>query len=160
MRRPSSRTGFTLVELLVVIAMLAILAGTISSAVVSAMRQSKIAKATTEVRELTNAILAYENTQKDHKLPALGGVDASESSLAFLLGGSGAGEDKKTIPVLFNASLRNGKIYDPWGTPYRVLIKAGQEKIEDHALDSLTAATFIPNYYRLNADEEGATKNE
>jgi len=158
MRRTSFQTGFTLIELLVVVAMLAILAGTISSGIVSAMRNAKIAKANTEVREITNAILAYENAASDHKLPTLSGVEASESSLGFLLGGAGTGEDKKAIPVLFNASLRGGSVYDPWGTPYRVLIKPGQEKIEDHALDSLTAATFIPNYYRLNADEEGGDK--
>ena len=62
------KKGFTLVELLVVIGMIAVLTGAASSAVMKARTRSQIARAETEVREMTNAILAYENWDDDHTL--------------------------------------------------------------------------------------------
>ena len=55
------KRGFTLIELLVVIAMLAILIGAIGTSVNQARRRAQIAKATQDVKEMTNAILAFEN---------------------------------------------------------------------------------------------------
>lgn len=51
----SDRNGFTMVELLVVIAMLMILAGSITSSVGSASRRAKIQQATTELQEIGRA---------------------------------------------------------------------------------------------------------
>ena len=61
--RPHS-SGFTLVELLVVIAMLMLLAGAVTSSVASAQRRAKIAQATAEAQEMTNAIRAFEHFQQ------------------------------------------------------------------------------------------------
>ena len=54
------RKGFTLIELLVVVAMIMILIGTLVVSVEQARTRARIAKATQEAKELTNAILAYE----------------------------------------------------------------------------------------------------
>ena len=58
------KSGFTLMELLVVIGMIAILTGAASSSVMKARKRSQIARAEAEVREITNAILAYENLRR------------------------------------------------------------------------------------------------
>ena len=152
------RKGFTMVELMVVIAMLMVLAGSVGVGVSSAQKNARKAKATATVRELTNAILAYENASKDHKLPSMPGVDVEESKLAFLLGKGEVGIANRKIQVLFNADMRGGKLYDPWGTPYRILIKETGAKIEDDAVSSISATTFMPNFWRLNADDEETFK--
>ena len=54
------RRGFTLVELLVVLAMIAILIGSMGVAVIGAKRRAKMSKASQEIHEMTNAILAFE----------------------------------------------------------------------------------------------------
>ena len=68
------KRGFTLIELLVVIGMIAILTGAASSSVMKARKRSQIARAETEVREMTNAILAYENWDDDRSLKRIAGT--------------------------------------------------------------------------------------
>ena len=77
------KKGFTLIELLVVIGMIAILTAAASSSVMKARTRSQLARAETEAREMTNAILAYENYDKDRSLERYstgqGWADASKS---------------------------------------------------------------------------------
>lgn len=154
------RKGFTLIELLVVIAMLMVLAGSIGVGVSTAQKNARKAKATSTVREVTNAILAYENANRTHELPERAGVAATEESLSFLLGKGEVGVygSGTKIQVLFNADMRGGTLYDPWGTPYRVLIKKGSASIRDEAVDGIATTTFMPNFYRLTADDEEVSK--
>ena len=150
------RKGFTIIELLVVIAMLMVLAGSVGVGVSSAQKNARKAKATATVRELTNAILAYENATKDHELPTCNqDVGENVPIIAALIGKGGEmGVDMTKIKVLFNADMHGGKLLDPWGNPYRVVIKQASATIEDKALDGITTTTFMPNFYRLGADEE------
>ena len=62
------KRGFTLVELLVVIAMLMLLVGAVTSSVTRAQKRAKIVQATAEAQEITNAILAYENYAEKYSL--------------------------------------------------------------------------------------------
>ena len=55
------RKAFTLVEMLVVVAILAILMASLSMSFASAQKKARIAKATVEAGEITKAILAYGN---------------------------------------------------------------------------------------------------
>lgn len=150
------RKGFTIIELLVVIAVLMTLAGAVGVGVSTAQKNARIAKATATVRELTNAILAYENASKKHELPIIQSPkDASEATLKFLLGNSEMGDaGKNKIQVLFNAEMRGGMLYDPWGQPYKVLIRPGSATVEDSVLKGISTTTFMPNFYRLTADDE------
>lgn len=145
------RRGFTMVELLVVIAMLMLLMGSVTSAIMSAQKRSKIAKATAAVQELTNAILSYENYTDDHNLSSVAipsWQDVDESTISFLLGKESNRQGK--IPVLYNADLKNGKLLDPWGKPYRVQIKPGTITMEDRGVLGSSARTHVafPNFYR------------
>jgi len=154
------RKGFTLIELMVVIALLMVLAGAIGVGVSSAQKNARRAKALATVREITNAILAYENASKNHELPNYqSGVPATEGNLAFLLGKGETGVDNQKLQVLFNSNdMRGGTLYDPWGKPYQILIRRGSATIEDKALDGIAVSTFMPNFNRLTADEEGVSK--
>ena len=148
--------AFTLVELLVVIAMLMVLIGSASSAVLSAQKRAKIAKATAGVQEMTNAILAYENMVKDGEMPAgfESWTDANEGKMGFILGKAGKGEFGD-VPVLYNGEVRGGQLVDPWGMPYRVMIRKGTLATSDKILkNSMKSNVYFPNMYRILAGGE------
>ena len=154
------RKGFTLIELLVVIAMIAILAAAFTTSMTAARRRAHIARATQEVKEMTNAILAYEQYAEGRSLKSVeknGWTECSESAMQMILGGkSGANGD--TIPVLFNAHVVKGALRDPWNTPYQYMIVntatlAGGGTDEDRGI-SLKTAAALPNFFRLSDGEK------
>ena len=153
---PLNKKGFTLVELMVVVAMIALIIGAVSYSISAAQNRARIQKATAEVKELTQAILAYENYQQKNELPTMQRVDAEMSSLGFLLGNGGEARGGK-IPVLVSAALSSGgKVADPWGTPYKVTIKEGPDIRLDNPLSVQTlTGVFLPNFYRLSKKERG-----
>ncbi len=152
------KQGFTLVELLVVIGMLMLLAGAVTTSVTGAQRRAKIQQATVEAQEMTKAILAFENYGKNYSLDkyVMEDAEATEQSLGFILGKEnmqGQGQSGK-VPVLFNAAVTgSGKILDPWGNPYRVTIK--KDNVDQENKDSLRFNSYVvfPNYNRRPADE-------
>ena len=152
------KKGFTLIELLVVIAMIAVLTGAAGSAVMKARTRSQIARATTEVREITNAILAYENYDKDHSLSRyVTGEDnwqeADAKALEFILGGM----EGENLPVLYNGAVTRGMLMDPWGRPYKFKIARAGDASEDNddVGKSLKTFMFLPNLNRLTPEEMG-----
>lgn len=148
------KKGFTLLELLVVIAMIATLTGAVGSGVMRAQKRARLARAQTEAQELTKAILAYANYTDDGTLSEVTGLndsEAQESNLKFVLGK--VQKRGSTVPVLFNASTaKNGKFLDPWGHPYRVTVRKG-EKITPPGVPSMDVGVFYPNWHRLNEGE-------
>lgn len=153
------KKGFTLIELLVVIAMIAVLTGAAGSAVMKARTRSQIARATTEVREITNAILAYENYDKNHSLSkyVTGNEDswkeADGKSLEFILGGM----EGENLPVLYNGALTRGMLLDPWGNAYKFKIARAGDASEnnDDVGKSLRTFMYLPNLNRLTPEEMG-----
>ena len=149
------KKGFTMVELLVVIAMLLLLMGSVTTAITSAQRRAKIVQATTEAQEMTNAILAYENFGKNYSLDAhkMEAQEATEANMAFILGQENSQEGEKgKIPVLYNASIRNGAIRDPWGRPYYVTIRPTEKfTTETDVSDTLRTFVAFPNFNRRPA---------
>lgn len=148
--------GFTLVELLVVIGMIAILIAALTTSMAAAQERARIQKATSDVKVISQAILAYENYARGGKyeLEPMDKRDANRSSLGFLLGMENADSGGK-IPVLVMAALRAGDdIRDPWGTTYKVTIKKGDATVKiESASGSLNTGYFLPNFYRLSAKE-------
>ena len=147
------RRGFTLVELLVVIGMIAIIGGAMVSSVSKAQLRAKISKANVDVGEMTKAILAFANYTEDGTLSSVVMDDqpAQESKLKFILGKE-TGRDGVAVPVLYNGAVTGGYINDPWGHPYRVTIKKG-ERISPSGMPSLNLKLFYPNWHRLSGGE-------
>ena len=148
------KRAFTLIELPVVIAMLAILIGALGSGMTQARKRAMVAKATQDVKEMTNAILAFENYAPNRSLSTYatdGWRDTTESAMSMILGGETT-EGGAQVPVLYNAQIRNGAILDPWGNPYQYMIKkAGGISPPSDA--GFQTAPSLPNFYRL-LDEE------
>ena len=144
------RRGFTLIELMVVIAMIAILMGAATTSVVGAQRRAKISRAQTEAQELTKAILAYANYTEDGTLSELSGLDdseANENNLKCVLGK--VTKRGSTVPVLYNASVaKDGRFLDPWGNPYRVTVKKG-ERVTPPGVPAMNVGVFYPNWHRI-----------
>ena len=156
--RGTGNRGFTLVELLVVVAMIAIIIAAISTAVAGANERAKIQKALAEVKVVSQAILAYENYDQGggrHELPTLNKQDADKGSIGFILGDGGDAQSGGKIPVMLMAALTSGgKMLDPWGTPYKVTIKENTFSIRAGAASgSLQTGFFLPNWYRVGRGE-------
>lgn len=153
------RKGFTLIELLVVVGMIAVILGALTTSVGKAQERARIQKATSDVKVISQAILAYENYNKngdDYELPTLNKQDADSSSLGFLLGNGGNAESGGEIPVMLMAALQGGgKILDPWGHPYKVTIREGGGKAGGgRAKFSSNQINYsLPNFYRLGKGE-------
>jgi len=152
-RTVGNRRGFTLLELLVVVGMIAVIMGAMATTVSSAQERARKQKATAEVKVITQAILAYEDWSKNGELPDLKAADADASSLGFLFGEGGTTRSGQELPTLLMASLRNGgKILDPWGHPYKVTIKRQNASFQNKFSD-LSSGFWLPNFYRVKESE-------
>ena len=163
MENTKRKRGFTLVELITVIAMLLLLIGAVTSSVAGARKRAKIQQAISEAQELTNAILAYENFSLPGKPSPLADKEtkqrwkeASDTELAFVLGQESMPNGRDgNVPVLFNGSVRGGMLRDPWGKPYWFRIMSSPVDTKVNSLNVSDSAAFaIPNINRIPADED------
>ena len=145
--------GFTLVELIVVIAMIAIFMASVGTAIGKTRERARIEKARSDVKVVSQAILAWENYSRGgkHELREMNDEEADSSTLDFLLG-QGESAVSGDIPALIMASLTaGGKMRDPWNRPYLLRIKEG--KIDRPENLDLGTCYYLPNLYRLSEEE-------
>lgn len=152
-----NKRGFTLVELLVVVGMIAVIMGAVTTSVSGSRERARVQKASAEVKAISQAILAYENYDQGgdkFELPEMEKADAEKGTIGFLLG-EGAVQSGGKIPVLLMASLSGGgKMMDPWNTPYKITIKRTSVSPRVKVLkNSMQTGYFLPNNYRLSEDE-------
>ena len=157
------KRGFTLIELMVVVGMIAIILGAITTSVTSARRRAQIQKAVNDVKVISQAILAYENCKGE--LETTGGwKPADKSNLGIIFGrgdSRGGGTGGQTVgaggqlPVLIETALNgSGKILDPWGHPYEFKVTSGDITFETEILKSDIKSGFrLPNHYRISEVE-------
>ena len=160
--REKGKSGFTIIELITVIAMILLLMGAITTSVTGARRRAKIQQAITEAQQLTDAILAYENFSRPGKASPLekkstgeSWKEATEGELKFVLGQEGMPNGQEgNVPVLFNGAVTRGSIRDPWGNAYRYrIMSSALDTDDDHDGDRGEAAFAFPNINRIPADE-------
>lgn len=150
-----STKGFTLIELLVVIGLLAMLMAAMTVSLSGAQKRAQIAKAESEVKVISQAILAYEQYDKKHELKTMRNAVADKNNLGFLLGNGGSAQSGGEIPVLLMGQLESGgAMLDPWGQPYTVSIKPGGANVRfASGTGQLQSGYFFPNFYRLSVEE-------
>ena len=114
-----NKRGFSLVELIVVIAMIAVFMASVGVAIGKTRERARIEKARSDVKVISQAILAWENYSRGgkHELTEMNDLPATSSSLDFLLG-KGEAAMSGDIPTLLMAQLSaDGTLRDPWGRP-------------------------------------------
>ncbi|MBI4702132.1 MAG: prepilin-type N-terminal cleavage/methylation domain-containing protein [Deltaproteobacteria bacterium] len=100
-RRRARRRGVTLVEVLIVVAIMALIAGGVSIMVLPKWRQAQIDTATTTARTIKQAAAGW--------IALKGGGDQCPTVSTLIA-------DKEIDP--------SGKTEDPWGSPYKIACTA------------------------------------
>ncbi len=117
--RPTLRRGFTLIETLVVVAIIGVLAGLLLPVIMHVPRRAKVMRARREVKELDEAWKAYLVTYK--RFPDIPITKMDSNALAILRDDPGG----HTNAILYNPrsvpflDIRRDTLYycDPWGVP-------------------------------------------
>ena len=148
---------FTLVELLVSIAIIAILAGILLPAVNGAIKKAQSAKAKAEITTLVNAIKQYESQY--------GGLPKSSSTVAELVAtsdytnfikmlqgdpqGNYADCNKRKIKFLDVVNNTPGDYPDPWDNDYYIYLDVSSTAAEDGdgkiGTDTSASIAALPN---------------
>ncbi len=151
--RASGRSGFTLVELLGVAAIIGILMGLAGGAAVAARNRAYVATATTEAQQVCAAIKAYWNAYRT--FPNFSGSSENgytlltKSNLAPLIGESGNRSAMLNIPPdRFEGD--NEAFCDPWGNAYRVKLETPTEVEADSAFEGVIS---FPAQYRYFCED-------
>lgn len=150
-----TKRGFTLMELMVVVAMIGIIMSAIVSSTAAAQERTRREKALSEVKTITQAILAYENVAKSGELPTMENRDADDNSLGFITGKGGESRYGGKVGSMLAAIYRKGgKLTDPWGTPYKITIRASGASVRiESASGAMQTGYYFPNFYRLSEEE-------
>ena len=140
-------------ELMVVVAMIGIIMSAIVTSTAAAQERTRREKALSEVKTITQAILAYENVAKSGELPTMENRDADDNSLGFITGKGGESRYGGKVGSMLAAIYRKGgKMTDPWGTPYKLTIRASGETVKIDGTP-LQTGYYFPNFYRLSEEE-------
>jgi len=141
------KSGFTLLEMLVVIGILGMLMALAFTGMTQAQRQARVAKANSEIRNLLTAWLSYESAHDDWpgQMPS-DPVDVTEQLPAMMVLLGKAPDKRGELKVYFNVQMKNGAFRDPWGNPYRVKVTP-QDKVPEIS-DHFSATVTFPNRSR------------
>jgi len=134
----SSQTGFTLVELLVVVTIIGLLVGLISVAVPKAIESGMKAKAKGELTSIVAAVKAYKqeygrfpgDLSKTNLFASNSSPDTIKTLMKVLSGDSTALLDSQVANPkgvrFFEGAKTDGTMDDPWGGQYLVLIDSSE----------------------------------
>lgn len=133
---PSQRIGFTLIEMLVVIAIIAILAGFLFPAIGKSLRTAKRNTAAAEAKSIAGAIhMFYEEygyfpvpetmeqgvadgIEQSSQDPTVADADFSKEVIKILMGGDTKMNPKGKVYLDSDTPIVNGEYLDPWGNQY------------------------------------------
>jgi prepilin-type N-terminal cleavage/methylation domain-containing protein len=132
-RLRSRANAFTLIELLIVISIIAILAGLAFPAVNGAIESGKKAQARNDVNQIASAIRNFKLEYK--RLPTPG------TEIPVILGENVDGQNPKNLVLLEpknakgdppKGGYRDGEIYDPWGQSYEIILDDDYDNKIEH----------------------------
>ena len=144
--------GFSLVEILVVVIIVAILMGLTASAAFSARRRSYVSAATVEAEQIAAAIKTFWVAERRWPETLGSATLLNKTTLGPLIGE--AGTTKRVYLSIPEKRFQEdaGEHYlDPWGHPYRVRIDPPGE-IED--VEVFESVVSFPNQFGNYYDED------
>lgn len=138
----SPRSGFTLVEMLVVTAMIGLLMTVCAMSAQKARTLARKTKAEGEMREMVNAWLQYQAFYGKWPEKAKGKIDVDATQELLDPISNASSSDNPLGVVFFGVTLPAGqKFCDPWGTPYRISFDKEAETITRVAV--LDTSVFV-----------------
>ena len=163
-KHPRSTSGFTLVELLTVIAIIAVLMGILFPTIGAAIEGAKKTQAKNDSLQLVNAIKGYYTEYGKYPTAAAADTTVSDADMIILLkelrvpAGYTPTMNPRKINFLEVSDAKNlnqaetkqksgistsGKWLDPWGTVYKVRIDADYDNQMTHPYTSNAGATTL-----------------
>ncbi|MBN1556509.1 MAG: type II secretion system protein [Lentisphaerae bacterium] len=109
------RRGFTLIEMLVVVAIIALLVGILLPAIGAARQYAKRQRARSEVRQIE---LAWKSFLNDYRELPSGITEMDNRALEILNGENSGANPRETRYMEFDAGATQFR--DPWGEVYQV----------------------------------------
>ena len=145
------RPGFTLLELMLVIAIIGLLMVLLGAAAFSARQRAWVAQANAETQQIATAFksyyLAYGNWPGDWSGGSSGFKKLTRANLAPLIG---EGDGGQAFLDVQEGSFENDEFVDPWGSPYQVSTE-GLEKPQ--ITDTFEGAVSFPSAMRHYYEE-------
>jgi prepilin-type N-terminal cleavage/methylation domain-containing protein len=124
-RASGGRSGFTLMELLVVLAVIAVLMGILFPAIQGAIERARITRARTEAQALQQAWLSYWNAYYDPNNDTFNWPGFNLMNAAAVAVLSGENTTLNPLGIVFmefdDIHLADG-FKDPWGNLYRIAL--------------------------------------
>lgn len=141
-----NRSAFTLLELMLAIAVIGILMSMLGAAAYSARQRAYVTLATAEAQEIAAAFKSYYLA--NHQWPdgfGGAGADLSKQNLGPLIGKEG------TVYLdISDFRFEDDLFLDPWGHPYRV---ATSQIKNPQISDVIEGAVSFPNHFRHYYEE-------
>lgn len=136
MRRRPAQAGFSLVEMLVVVAIVGLLIGLVGTGAIRQLQSSRVSAAEAQIAQLRSAL--------DIFLIETGRYPSEDEGLRALV------QDPTTIPGWAGPYLRDGNLpADPWGGAYLYALEEGQVRVRSLGADGQPGGTGV------DADVEG-----
>jgi len=148
--------GFTLIEMLLVIAIIGILMALVGTAAYSAHQRAYVTRANAEAQQIAAAFKSYwvaKNKWPGYGTSGTGGtfVPLTRKNLEPLMGGDADGTVYIDIPPdSFDGDGADAPFLDPWGNPYQIRIDA---ILDTTVSDTLEGVVSFPNYMRHYYEE-------
>jgi len=170
--RSSPRSAFTLIEILTVIAIIAVLASLILATSGYVQERAGRARAEAEIQALSNAIEAYKLDNGDYPQGDGGPTSTNDLIDALVPAAGSGGKVYFEIPIKMFQGYRSGTDYeaarnaanalvDPFGNPYRYYYNAAAAQTGNPATNPVTGSQNNgPQFFDLwSYGKDGATKN-
>lgn len=126
----SSQNSFTLVEMLVVVAIIGILISLVTAGAQSARRRGAMAKAKAAISAMETAIAMYQSDMSDYP------KNGNASLVSALQDDPNDARWNGPYLEFKQDELKDGQVMDPWGNPYEyVSVSGGSPTHRTHSYD-------------------------